>query len=443
MRLSSRGGRPGQLLIVAFVGLTMIVTVLLMLPIAQEPDRDTPFRIALFSAVDALTGGLPVVDTASHWSRFGEVVILFGMQVGGLGFMTSAALLGLLVSRRLGLRTRLVAATESRAVSLGDVRRVARNVGLTALVLEIVVALTLWPRLMAEYEEAPDLAAYDAVFLSISAFNNAGLAPYSDNLIRFASDPVVLLPMGLSAIVGGLGLPVLLELRTELGKPRLWSVHTKTTLLGFALISLLGGAAIVAFEWRNAETLGPLSVGATVLAGFFGTVAARTGFNTFDYGAADSTTLLTTDVLMFIGGGSASTAGGIKVTTFLLLFFAIAAEVRGEDRVNAFGRELAPALLRQALTVALVGVAVVVVGTMCLLASSPFDLEPVLFEVVSAFGAVGLTTGITPELSAFPQYVLIVMMVVGRLGPITLSSALALRERNRLYRLPEERPIVG
>jgi Trk-type K+ transport system membrane component len=250
-------------------------------------------------------------------------------------------------------------------------------------------------------------------------------------------------PIGLAALIGGLGLPVLVEVRAELGKPRLWSVHTKTTLVGLVLLTVLGGSALALFEWQNENTLGPLSTGAKLLNGWFGSIAARAGFNTFDYSSADSTTLLTTDILMFIGGGSASTAGGIKITTFLLLFFAIAAEVRGEDRVNAFGREMAPSLLRQALTVALLGVAVVASGTMCLLASSSLELEPALFEVVSAFGTVGLSTGVTDQLPTFSQYVLIVLMIVGRLGPITLASALALRERHRLYRLPEERPIVG
>jgi Trk-type K+ transport system membrane component len=435
--------KPGQLLVFAFLAAIALMTAVLSLPFAREPSSPGSFTIDLFTATGSVTGALPLVDTGGYWSLFGEVAILVGIQVGGLGFMVSATLLGLLVTRRLGLRTRLAAATETQSVSLGDVRRVVRSVATIALVVETATALALWPRLAGEYDESIGRAAYNAVFLSISAFNNAGLALYSDNLVQFAADPWVLVPIGLAALIGGLGLPVLIELRAELGKPRLWSVHTKTTLVGFALITVVGGSALALFEWRNDETLGALSTGAKVLNGWFGSIAARAGFNTFDYGAADSTTLLTTDALMFIGGGSASTAGGIKITTFLLLFFAIAAEVRGEDRVNAFGREMGPALLRQALTVALLGVAVVVCGTMCLLASSPLDLEPAMFEVFSAFGTVGLSTGVTDDLPTFSQYVLIVLMIVGRLGPITLASALALRERHRLYRLPEERPIVG
>lgn len=441
--LSMRLTKPGQLVVLAFMATTSVVTVLLVLPVADEPGNSQSFRIALFTATCAVTGALPVVDTGTSWTLFGELVIMIAIQLGGLGFMVSATLLGLLVSRRFGLRSRAAAAAETGSVGLGDVRRVIRRVVTIAFVVETVTAAMLWARLATNEGESVGRSAYDAVFLAISSFNNAGLTLYPDNLVRFDEDPFVLVPMGVAAIIGGLGLPVLIELRNELGKPRLWSVHTKTTLTGFALVTLGGGAALTLFEWRNPETLGPLSIGHSALNGMFGTVAARAGFNTFDYGAADSTTLLATDVLMFIGGGSASTAGGIKLTTFLLLFFAILAEVRGEDRVNAFGREMAPQLLRQALTVALLGVAVVTAGTMCLLAGSDEPLEPVLFEVISAFGAVGLSTGITEDLPAFPQYVLIVLMFVGRLGPITLASALALRERHRLYRLPQERPIVG
>ncbi len=438
--------RPGVVVIAGFASAITVVTGLLMLPASHEQGVGTTFQEALFTATSAVcVTGLVVVDTPTHWSTFGELIVLGGIQFGGLGFMTSTSLLGLLVARRLGLRSRVVAAAETRAVALGDVRRVIRGVALVSLSVECLVAIPLALRFWLGYEEAPARAVYHGVFHAISAFNNAGFALYSDNLIGFATDPYVCLPLAVATIVGGLGFPVLFELRRELGSPRRWSLHTKTTVLTSALLLVGGTVAVTGFEWRNAGTLGPLTVWDKLLVGFFqGGVQPRTaGFNTVDYAEVRETSLLITDCLMFIGGGSAGTAGGIKVTTFMLLFYAIVAEARGEPAVEAFRRQIPTAVLRQALSVALLGVALVVVGTLALLALSGLDLDAVLFEAISAFATVGLSTGITASLPAAAQYVLIVLMFAGRLGPVTLASALALRERRRLYRYPEERPIVG
>jgi trk system potassium uptake protein len=421
-----------------------IVTLLLLVPAAYEPGREPSFRVALFTGTGACSGGLPIVDTPTHWSTFGEVVIIVGIQLGGLGFMTSASLLGLAVSRRLGLRTRLFAATETQTLGIGDIRRVLLGVARVTFAVEAAVAVVLFPRLWLGYDEPAGRAAYDAVFHAVSAFNNGGYALYSGNLVRFVADPVVILPIVAAVIVGGLGFPVLFELRRELRTPRYWSMHTKVTVFGYGLLLLGGTVAVTAFEWRNAGTLGPLDVPGKILAGFFGSTTARTaGFNSIDYAQVEPATLVVTDVLMFVGGGSASTAGGIKVTTFMILFFAILAEARGDETVDAFTRQVSPSAVRQALAVALLGVALVVTGTLVILSVTDFSLDQVLFEVTSAFATAGLSTGITGQLPAFGQYVLIVLMFVGRVGPITLASALALRQRRRLYRLPEERPIVG
>ncbi len=443
-RLAGGFSHPGQAIVLGFLAMVVLLTLLLMLPVAYEPGVGSSFRIALFTATGASSGSLAVVDTPTHWSTFGEVVIMVGIQLGGLGIMTSASLLGLLVSRRMGLRTQLLAATETQSVGLGDVRRVVRGVALVTLGTEAVVAVALFARLWLSYHESAGRAAYDGAFHAVSAFNNAGYALYSGNLVGFVADPFVIVPVAVAAIVGGLGFPVLFELRRELRRPDRWSLHTKATLLGYVLLLVGGSLAVTAFEWRNPATMGGLDVPGKILAGFFGSTTARTaGFNSIDYGQAHPTTLVVTDVLMFIGGGSASTTGGIKVVTFMILFYAIVAEARGDDTVDAFHRQISPSSLRQALAVALLGVALVVAGTLSLLAVTDFDLDQVLFEVTSAFGTVGLSTGITPQLPAVGHYVLIVLMFVGRTGPITLASALALRQRRRLYRLPEERPIVG
>jgi trk system potassium uptake protein len=438
--------RPGMVLVVGFASAIVVLSIVLTLPVAHADGVTTTFRQAFFTATSAVcVTGLTVVDTPMHWSTFGEIAIISGVQFGGLGFMVSASLLGLAVARRMGLRTRILAAAETRAEGLGDVGRVLRGVAAVSLSVQVVIAVVLGLRFWLRYDQTFGRAAYNGVFHSISAFNNAGFALFSDNLMGFATDPVICLSIASAVLVGGLGFPVLFELGRELGTPARWSLHTKITLFGSALLLVGGTVAFTTFEWQNRATLGPLGVPGKLLVGFFsGGVQPRSaGFNSLDYSQLNETSLLITDCLMFIGGGSAGTSGGIRVTTFMLLFFAILAEVRGEPSVDAFGRQIPVAVLRQALSVALLGVALVVSGTLAVLAVSDLDLDRVLFEVVSAFGTTGLSTGITPALPPAAQYVLIVLMFAGRLGPITVASALALRERQRLFRLPEERPIVG
>jgi len=429
-----------------FAGAIGVVTLLLMLPATAEAGEHTTFRQALFTATSAVcVTGLTVVDTPSHWSTSGEVTIMAGVQFGGLGFMTSASLLGLTVARRLGLRTRILTAAEVGSVGLGDVRRVVRGVALISLSVQLVVAVALTLRFWLGYHRSLPRAAYEGVFHAVTAYNNAGFALYRDNLIGFGTDPWICLPISAAVILGGLGFPVLLELRRELGQPSLWSVHTKLVLLGYAVLLAAGTAAFAAFEWRNPRTLGPLDVpGKLLAASFSGGVQPRTaGFNSVDYAGVHETSLLVTDVLMFIGGGSGGTAGGIKVTTFLVLLLAILAELHGSPTVNVFNRQIPAAVLRQAVAVALLSVAFVVTATFALLALSDLGLDRVLFEAISAFATVGLSTGITASLPAAAQYILVALMFAGRLGPVTVASALALRDRRRLFRLPEERPIVG
>jgi potassium uptake TrkH family protein len=436
---------PAEVVVVAFAAAVTVSTLLLLLPFADAQGGGVGFRVALFTATSAIcVTGLTVVDTAEQWSTFGELVILVSMQVGGFGIMTLATLLGLLVWRRLGLRSRLVAQAETKSLDISDVGRVVRGVAAATLAVEAVVAAMLALRLWLAYDEGAGRAAYLGVFHSVSAFNQGGFALWSDSLARFVTDPWICLPIAGGIIFGSVGFPVLIELRRELRVPRLWSLHTKITLLGTAL--LLGGGTlfITVAEWHNPATLGTLSTPGKMLAGFFQAVTPRSGgLTTIDYSAMNEETWLITDVLMFIGGGSASTAGGIKVTTFMVLFFAIVAEVRGDATVDAFRRRIPDAAVRQSIAVALLGVAIIVTSTLAMLAITGLDLDRVLFEVISAFGTVGLSTGITADLPAAAHYLLIALMFIGRTGTITVATALVLRENRKLYRLPEERPIVG
>ena len=447
MRLTPtrRFRHPAQLVVAGFATAVVAGTALLMVPAASTPEGGPDLLTALFTATSAVcVTGLVVVDTGGYWSTLGEVAILALIQIGGLGTMTLASLLGLAISRRLGLRARITAAAETKAVGLGEVRGVVVGVARTSLVVEALVALPLFLRFWLAYDESPGRAAYLGVFHSVSAFNNAGFALWPDSLVRFATDPWICLPIAVAVIVGGIGFPVILELRKRLRTPRAWSLHTKMTLWATVVLLVAGTLLITATEWRNPATLGQLDTPGRLLAGFFQAVMPRTaGFNSIDTGAQYEGTLLLTVVLMFIGGGSAGTAGGIKVTTFVLLFVVIWAEVRGERDVQAFERRIGDRVVRQALTVALLAVGLVVAATVVMVQLTGFATHVVLFEVTSAFATVGLSTGITADVGVAGQLILIGLMFVGRLGPITLVSALALRERHRLYHHPEGRPIIG
>jgi trk system potassium uptake protein len=436
---------PAQAIVLAFGVTVLLGTMLLALPLARSGPAGAPLTTALFTATSAVcVTGLVVVDTPTYWSGFGEAVILTLIQVGGFGIMTLASLLVVLVSRRMGLRSRLTAATETKAVGIGDVRTVLLGVLKVTAVFESLTAVALTARFALGYDQSFWRATYNGTFHAVSAFNNAGFALWSDSLVGFAEDPWVCGPIALAVIAGGLGFPVLLELRRSFWSPADWSLHTKLTVTMTAVLILGGSAFITATEWRNPATLGGLHTAGRLLAGFFGAVMPRTaGFNSVDMAELEDSTVLGTMVLMFIGGGSASTAGGIKVTTFVVLLLVIWAEVRGEPSVTGFDRRISDRVQRQALTVALLGLALVTTGTLVISGLTTLPLMDVLFEVTSAFATVGLSTGITADLPTAAQLVLAVLMFVGRLGPITFASAIALRDRQRLYRLPEGRPIIG
>ncbi len=438
-------GRPARVIALAFAVTILLGTVALSLPIAAESGRGAGFVTALFTSSSAVSvTGLSVVDTPSYWSVFGEITILVLMQIGGIGVMTLASMLAVLMSPRLRLRFQLTVQAETSSFSLGEIRRVVLGVVKLSLIFEAVFALVIALRLVFGYDRAVGPAAYESVFHSISAFNNGGFALYSDSLTQYVSDAWICVPIALAVVIGSLGFPVLLELRRELFQPHLWSLHTKITLGVSGILLIVGPVLVTAMEWTNSATLGSLSVPTRLLAGIFHGVMPRSGgLNSIEIGAMNPETLVVMDGLMFIGGGSASTAGGIKVTTFAILALVIAAEIRGEPDVKALNRRIPTTVQRQALTVALISVGVIAVSTLVLMSLSGLPLDYVLFDTISAFATCGLSTGAVAEMPPAAHVILSFLMFAGRLGPITLATALATRERTRRYRLPEERPIVG
>lgn len=437
--------RPARTVFVAFAVAASVGTVLLLLPVASTGPGGAPLLVALFTATSALcVTGLITVDTPVYWSHFGQAVILALIQLGGFGVMTFASMVGLTVVRRMSFRSRMTTAIESGALGLADVRSLVKGVVGISLGVEAGLATILTAQLWLRYDEPLGRAAWLGVFHAVSAFNNAGFALFSDNMMGFVADPVISLSVAAAIILGGLGFPVIVQLRRHLRTTRLWSMNTRLVVSGTAVL-LVGGTVFVAvLEWNNPGTLGGLAWHEKLLASFFSSTQTRTaGFNSLDIAAMDTATWLGMDVLMFIGGGPAGTAGGIKITTFGVLLFIILTEIRGEGAVNVFGKRLSRSVHRQAIAVALMAVALVVASTMSLMVMTDFSLDQVLFEVISAFATVGLSTGITADIPAAGQLIIVALMFIGRLGPITFATALAMQERRRAYELPKERPIIG
>ena len=436
---------PARLALTVFGVVALLFTALLSLPAASADGESTPLHQAMFTAVSAVcVTGLTVVTTATHWSFFGQLVILIAIFIGGLGTLTLASLLALMVSKRLGVRGKIIAAESmNNAGRLGEVGALLRIVITTSVVIEAVLALVLIPRFLV-LGESFWRAVWHGLFYAISAFNNAGFTAHAEGIVPFENDLWILAPIMVGVFLGSLGFPVVMVLLHNGLNWKRWNLHTKLTI-EVSLILLAAGSVLWAvMEWDNVRTIGALSFSEKVLHSVFASVQIRSGgFNLVDQNQMESTTMLLTDALMFAGGGSASTAGGIKVTTIAIMFLAIAAEARGDADVKVHGRTIPQGAMRVAISVIVAGATLVSVGSFLLLSISGEPLDRVLFEAISAFATCGLSTNLSSEVPPAGAYVLTALMFMGRVGTVTLAAALALRQRRQLYHYPEERPIIG
>jgi len=448
---------PARFAIMIFASLILIFTLLFSLPIATTSGKGAPLVDALFTAVSVIcVTGLSTVDMATYWSPFGHVLVFLGVEIGGIGVLTLASILGLVISRRLGLRQKLLAAgdanplrihkgpiAEGQAVRLGETGSLLLTVAVSALVIEAVVALLLFPRMLIEGVPVLD-AAWQSIYLSAMAFTNTGFLPTAEGLTPYVGDAWFLSVLMLGVVLGAIGFPVIYVLSRNLRHPRRWSLHVKLTILTFGLLLVLGALAYFLLEFNNPRTLGAMDPGQRVLQSFFLSSMARSGgFSTIDVSQLDGSSLLVTDMLMFIGGGSASTAGGIKVTTLAILFLAAFAEARGHNDMEAYERRIPGDVLRLGVSVVLWGATTVAASCIIILLMTDSTLDYVLFDVISAFATCGLTTGFTASTTDSAQYVLAATMFFGRIGTVTLAAALAASQHPRMFRRPEERPIVG
>ena len=436
---------PVRLIPLLFLAAIASGTILLMLPAATASGEPAPFVTALFTATSAVAvTGLVVVDTGTYWSGLGQAAIMAMFQIGGLGIMTAATLLGLMAGRGFGLRDRMATQVERDRLNLTGTANLLKLILRVTLAVELLVALVLAIRFATSWAMPAEQAAWHGLFHAVSAFNNAGFSTFPDSVIRFQADPLILIPIALAVVVSALGFPVMEDWRVHGRRWRHWTLHSKMTLVGTLGLLLLGWLATALMEWSNPDTLGPMGAGTRLLnAGFHSVMPRTAGFNSLDLGAFREETLVLNYLLMFVGGGSAGTAGGIKVTTFLVLIAIVYAEVLRRRDAGMFGRRFGHAVERQALTVASLALLLVLSSTMIITSVTRLPLQDVLFETISAFATVGLSTGITAQLPPVALVVLVVLMFVGRVGTITVATALALGGSDRPYRYPEENPIVG
>ncbi|MGB9793052.1 MAG: TrkH family potassium uptake protein [Thermacetogeniaceae bacterium] len=437
---------PAKILVLGFAGLILFGALLLTLPIAARNGQSTPFLTALFTATSAVcVTGLVVVDTGTHYSLFGQLVILGLIQAGGLGIMTLTTLFALVFGKKINLRERLIIQEALNVLSLEGVVRLVKNIVIMTMVIEGLGAIVLSIRFA--YDLGILKGIYYGFFHSISAFCNAGFdlfgpvyGPFS-SLTHYVEDPVVSLTVPALIILGGLGFVVLGDVIRQRRFSRL-SLHSKLAITLTAILVAAGTTLIWLLESKNSlRHLSPLG---SVLAAFFQAVTPRTaGYNTLNIGALTQAAQFLIVILMFIGASPGGTGGGIKTTTFGTLVLAAWSVVTGRADIEVFGRRLPKDAVLRSLAITLWAAALVIVVTMCLTFTEKANFLTVLFETVSAFGTVGLSMGLTPHLSDIGRVLIILTMFAGRVGPLTVMLAIWQQRQLRNYHYPEEKIIVG
>jgi trk system potassium uptake protein TrkH len=441
---------PPRVLALSIAGLILGGTGLLLLPVASATGRSTSLVDALFTATSAVcVTGLIVQDTPVHFSTFGQVVILLLIQAGGLGYMTISSVLAVALGRSVTLQERLTLQEGLNVQGLDGLLRFALTVLKLTLVFELAGAAVLALRWWGDLGGAT--ALWYGLFHSVSAFNNAGFALWSDSLMRWRADYTVNAVVSVLVIAGGLGFFVLSELFQRDRRMRL-SVHTRLVITVTPLLLVLGTLAIYALEAGNPRTLGALPWHEQWLAAWFQSVTPRTaGFNTLDYAAMTAPALFVTMALMFIGASPGGTGGGVKTTTFSITVAALWATVRGDEEPHLFGRRLPADLVARAFFVSLIAFLALNVVAGILLITEQRDLLRTLFETTSAFATVGLSVsepGAPVSLAAFftplGKLLIMLMMFAGRLGPLTLAFAIARRATVQArIRYPEGKVLIG
>ncbi len=446
---------PPQILVIGFAAVILIGALLLSLPAAAAPGAEKAnFVDSLFTSTSAVcVTGLIVRDTATGWSTFGQVTILVLIQFGGLGFMTMATLILMLMGRRVGLRERLVIQEALNEFSLQGLVALIRKILFLTLSFELIGVMLLSIRFIPEYGFADGL--YRSVFHSISAFCNAGFDVMGNytSFTAYQTDFLVNITLIMLIVVGGIGFTVLIDIGNN-KKFKLLSLHSKVVITITAVLLGLGFLFFLIMEFKNPETLasGKLNFFEKLMAAMFQSVTTRTaGFNTIDQGAMTLPSKFMSSILMFIGASPAGTGGGVKTTTFAVVLLIVYTVLRGRHEITAFNRQLIKGTAYRAVTITVIGLVIVFVFGMVLsvaeIGNDPelFKFENIMFESVSAFATVGLSTGMTPHLSTTSKIFMIITMFAGRVGPLTLALAFSRSySRSKIkFKYPEGKIMVG
>ncbi|KUP04045.1 Ktr system potassium transporter B [Bacillus coahuilensis p1.1.43] len=430
---------PSQLLVLVFLAGITFGAFFLRLPFATT-DGIT-ITDAFFTATSAMTvTGLASVDTGTTFTLFGELVILALIQLGGLGIMTFAVLIYIVLGRKIGLKERMLVQQALNHIHLGGVIALVRKLFIYSIVIELLATGLLSIRWVPQFGWAEGM--YVSFFHSVSAFNNAGFSVWSDSLSQYAFDPVINVIIPFLFIVGGIGFTVLVDLWSK-DKIRKLSLHTKLMIVGTLVLNVVATLTILLLEYQNPATLGSLSLFDKLQAAFFQGVSPRTaGFNTIDIGSMDESSLFFMMFLMFIGGGSASTAGGIKLTTFIIIALAVITFIKGKREVVIWRKTIPTMQVYRALSITTMGVLFAGLAIFLLNITDTMAFFPIAFEVVSAFGTVGLSMGITGSLSIVGKWIIMIVMVIGKLGPLTLAFTLTRTSQVKIS-YPEEEVLTG
>lgn len=444
---------PARWILLGFALIIVLGTILLCLPIATRQGQHTGVYLALFTATSATCiTGMTLVDTWTHWSLFGQLVILTLVQIGGLGFMSFVATFSFFMRRRIGIRERLVMSASLNLDELSGVVRLTKRVVIATLFLEAVGAVLLSLRFIPQFGLLDGI--YQGIFHSISAFCNSGFdlmgefSPHA-GLTPFVGDIPVTMTVSILAILGGLGFYVWGDLASGLldrGKRRKrLALHTKVVLIMTIALVALGTVAFLLCEYTNRATIGDMPFWQKLMVSYFHSVSYRTaGFTTVDLGAARETTTMIGSVMMFIGGSPGSTSGGVKTTTIAVILIAIHATLAGKTDMNLFHRRISRRTMRSALTMFSLGIAICMSVAFLFMAVDGIPMVPALYESIAAFSTTGISLGVTMHLSLFSQLCLLAEMFIGRVGILTLGLGLMTRRMHESqYRYPDANIMVG
>ena len=432
-----------QILALGFLAVIIIGAVILSLPISSRSGEPTNFLDAIFTSTSAVcVTGLITLDTSTHWSTFGQTVIMALIEIGGLGFMSFTVLISLILGKKITLRERLVMQEAMNTFSIQGLVRMVKYVLIFTVSVQFFGALLLSTQFVPEYGIIKGF--FYSIFHSISAFCNAGFDLFGTSLVGYSNNTVVILVISALIIIGGLGFTVLLELYDFKGIKKL-SLHAKIVIITTLILIFGGTLLMLLFEHKNPQTIADMNIKDKLLNSFFASVTPRTaGFNSISTSGMTLASKILTVILMLIGGSPGSTAGGLKTVTCAILVLTVISVIRGREDTEVFGRRLTKEIVYKSFIIVFIGLSLVIGVTMILsyteVGASFIDL---LYETSSALGTVGLTLGLTPKLSSLGKIFIMIMMYLGRVGPLTVMLALTRKRKKSGYKYPEGKILIG